>query len=101
MRSSDGKMTNRMVRLAQGTISWEMRRMTCSLVGMSRAAVPDSAAHSGMTARPFDMSRARTSPFSGRKPKMSRKMCDAVHRRSVKMTKSESTHRVVTSASMR
>ena len=68
---------------------------------MSSAAVPDSAAHSGMMMRPFDISSARTSPFSGRKPKMRRKICDAVHSSSVKMTKSESTHRVVTSASMR
>ena len=43
MRSSSGKMTNRMVRIAQGTISWEMRRMTYSFAGMSSAAVPDSA----------------------------------------------------------
>ena len=38
MRSSSGKMTNRMVRIAQGTISWEMRRMTYSFAGMSSAA---------------------------------------------------------------
>ena len=53
MRSSSGKMTNRMVRIAQGTISWEMRRMTYSFAGMSSAAVPDSAA-TPITTIPFE-----------------------------------------------